>query len=159
MVMRRLIILGLGLAALGCSGDKKPTTVLPKGSPHSAAGNDNPDAGSGRDAILQRPFDMVAKMVLLKIGVEYRMALATGKPPKSKAEFETPLKTKRDLVDREVEVLYGVDPTKMEDKGSKHMLAWEKEPDSSGGRMVLMADCVTVNYLNEEQFKNTPKAK
>jgi hypothetical protein len=159
MITRFLLLAGFCSVLLGCSADKKPTTVLPKGSPVAGAGSNNPDAGSGRDAILQKPFDLVAKTVMLKIGVEYRMALATGKPPKDKSEFETPLKTKRDLVDREVVLLYGVDPTKLDENGSKHMLAWEKDPDSSGGRMVLMADCVTVNYLNEEQFKNTPRAK
>lgn len=157
MVMRNLLLVGLTFGVLGC-GTKTPTAVVPKtSSSASAAGNQDP--GAGRNAILQRPFDMVAKVAMLKIGGEYRMALASGKPPKDKSEFETPLKTKRDFVDHEVEILFGVDPTKLEDNGTKHLLAWEKEPDANGGRMVLMADCVTVDYLNEEQFKNTPKAK
>ena len=49
MVTRTLLLAGMCLIALGCSTDKKPTTVLPKGSPVAGAGSNNPDAGSGRD--------------------------------------------------------------------------------------------------------------
>jgi hypothetical protein len=105
------------------------------------------------------PFDNTAKLVMLNIGRAYRMALV-DKPPANAQELAAgKLATMRDMKDHPVEVLYGVNPSKLPDGGAGHMLAWEKEPTNDGGRMVLMADCVTVKYMGEEEFKKTPKAK
>ncbi len=146
------------LGVLGCSGSRTETAVVPK-SPSAAAGTGQGNAG--RNAILQMPFDQAARLALLDIGRAYRMAIASnGKPPKNADELGADrLKTRREGVDHPIEVLYGVDSSKLEDNGSKHLLAWEKTPDAGGGRVVLMADCITVSYVNEEAFQKMPKAK
>lgn len=158
MAIRGLLLMSVMVGLLGCSGSKTGTVVVPK-TPSSAGAASG--QGGGRNAILQAPFDQAAKLVLLNIGQAYRMAIAAnGKPPKNADDLGVDrLKTRRDGVDHEIEVLYGVDPSKLEDHGSKHPLAWEKTPDASGGRIVLMADCVTVSYVNDEAFHKMPKAK
>jgi hypothetical protein len=169
MGMQRLLLVGLILGVLGCNANKTPTAVVPKSSSVENVGGDDarapmppkivPGSGSGRNAILQQPFDQAAKIVMLNIGKAYELALV-DKPPKNHDDLGQPqLWTKRDLQKKEIEVLYGVDPKKLGEEAPNRMLAWEKEPDADGGRMVLMADCKSVKYLSENEFQRTPKAK
>jgi hypothetical protein len=142
------ILLPIGLAALlGCGNAK------------SSATGKTAQEDSGRNAILQQPFDMAAKLVLLNVGRAYEMCLVQGKPPKDKDELDALLTTTRDGKKRVIEVIYGVDPKKLPDDGVNHRLAWEKEPTNDGHRMVLMADGKTVKYLSQEEFDKTPRAK
>jgi hypothetical protein len=151
----QFILLGVILLLLGCSGTK-PTTVVPKNADNAAENN----ADSGRNLILQMPFDKAAELVMKNIGYAYRLSLAGGSPPANAKDLDAgKLATMRDMKEHAVEVLYGVNPSKLPDGGAGHMLAWEKEPTNDGRRMVLMADCMTVKYMSEEEFSKTPKAK
>ncbi len=147
---------------LGCG---KKTASSATAGINPGAGNNAPATGegaSGRNLVLQVPFDNAAKLVMLNIGVAYRQAMATNdKPPKNMDELGLEpknLKTKRDMQDREIEVLLGVDNRKL-DEASNFALAWEKTPDNGGGRMVLMADFVTVKYVSNAEFEAMKKAK
>jgi hypothetical protein len=144
---------GVLLVSPGCSTD----AGRPANSASGPAASQN--AEGGRSALLQKPFDRVAELAMLQIGRAYEISLAAGAPPKDKLDLGAQLTTTRDLKKREVEVVYGVNPQKLPNGGAGHMLAWEKESTQDGHRMVLMADCRTVKYLSEEEFKNTPKAK
>jgi hypothetical protein len=138
----QFILLGVILLLLGCSGTK-PTTVVPKNADNAAENN----ADSGRNLILQMPFDKAAELVMKNIGYAYRLSLAGGSPPANAKDLDAgKLATMRDMKEHAVEV-------------AGHMLAWEKEPTNDGRRMVLMADCMTVKYMSEEEFSKTPKAK
>ncbi len=121
------------------------------------------EGASGRNTVLQMPFDNAAKLVMLNIGRSYQMAVvANGKPPRNAEEAgleSRNLKTKRDMQDREVEVVYGVDVKKLGDDASSYALAWEKTPDNNNGRMVLMADYVTVKYVSTAEFEAMKKAR
>jgi hypothetical protein len=149
----RFVLLGAISLSLGCSSGAKSTSVVPK----NAAQN---EAASGRNLILQMPFDKAAELVMKNIGKAYQISLNIGGPPANAKDLDAgKLATMRDMKEHAVEVLYGVNPNKLPDGGAGHMLAWEKEPTNDGRRMVLMADCVTVKYMSEEEFKKTPKAK
>jgi len=117
---------------------------------------------SGRSAILQLPFDQVAKLALMNIGKAYQMAsISNNKPPRDATELDVGpigLKTKRDMQFHEVEVIYGVNPAKL-DNPADYVLAWEKEPTNDGYRMVLMADYVTVKYVSQAEFEKMKRAK
>lgn len=113
--------------------------------------------------VLQLPFDNVAKLVMTNIGTSYRLAcIVDNRPPKNAAEAglePRQLKTKRDMQDRDIEVVYGVDVRKLGDNAADYALAWEKTPDNNNGRMVLMADYVTVKYVSTAEFEAMKKAK
>lgn len=148
--------------ALGCA--KKPITTGtgPAGTgPVANQGAAPGDGASGRNTILQMPFDNVAKLVLLNIGKAYQMAsIANGKPPKDAVELDAGvMKTKRDMQDHEVVVLYGVDPKRLQGEPSDFMIAWEKEPTNDGYRMVMMADFQTIKYVSQAEFDKMKKAK
>jgi len=151
----RFVMLSAISLSLGCSSGGKPTTVVPKN-----AGNAENNADSGRNLILQMPFDKAAELVMKNIGYAYRLSLAGGSPPANAKDLDAgKLATMRDMKEHAVEVLYGINPSKLPDGGAGHMLAWEKEPTNDGRRMVLMADCMTVKYMSEEEFNKTLKAK
>ncbi|HQR07625.1 MAG TPA: hypothetical protein PLN21_12425 [Gemmatales bacterium] len=156
-----LILLCFTLLA-GCRKVEATNPVLtPEG---TRAGGNQQGAGpgegaGGRSAILQLPFDQIAKAKLLSIGYVYRMALASGKPPKDAEELGAgSLKTKRDMQEHEVEVVYGVNPARL-DNPADYMIAWEKEPTNDGYRMVMMADFTTVKYVSKAEFEKMKRAK
>jgi hypothetical protein len=163
-VARFLVLLSLFLLSVALIGCKKasPTSVVPQGS--GAAREQQAAApgegASGRNTILQMPFDNVAKLVLLNIGVAYKMAsVSNGKPPKNAAELDAGvMKTKRDMQDHEIEVVYGVNPARL-DNPADYMIAWEKEPTNDGYRMVMMADFTTVKYVSKAEFEKMKRAK
>lgn len=164
--MRYLVWLILVCLLIGC-GNSAETRVESKilvtpvqGQPQAAPVAAEQGA-SGRNTVLQVPFDNAAKLVLLNIGRAYQMAsISLGKPPKTAGELDAGvMKTKRDMQDREVEVAYGVNLQKLGEDAGKYMLAWEKTPDNDGNRMVLMADLTTVKYVNQTEFDKLPKAK
>lgn len=155
-----LLVLCLTLI-MGCRKTATPTVVVtPQESGGQAAAQPG-EGASGRNTILQMPFDNVAKLVLLNIGKAYQMAsIANGKPPKDAVELDAGvMKTKRDMQDHEVEVVYGVNPKKLGDEAGEYMLAWEKLPTNDGYRMVLMADFTTVKYVSQAEFEKMKKAK
>lgn len=137
--------------------ESKPSVTPVQGQLPAAQG----EGASGRNTVLQVPFDNAAKLVLLNIGRAYQMAsISLGKPPKTAGELDAGvMKTRRDMQDREVEVAYGVNLQKLGEDAGKYMLAWEKTPDNDGNRMVLMADLTTVKYVNQTEFDKLPKAK
>ena len=137
------------------------TVVVPQGSDGQGAATQPGDGASGRNTILQMPFDQMAKVKLINIGLAYRMAMASnGKPPKDAVELDAgPLKTKRDMQDHEVEVVYGVNPSRLQGDPADYMIAWEKEPTNDGYRMVMMADFATVKYVSQAEFEKMKKAK
>ncbi|HMO35691.1 MAG TPA: hypothetical protein PKA06_06585, partial [Gemmatales bacterium] len=107
------LLLGL---PLGCSKKQEAsaTSTAVSLTPASEEGPTPTWAGtSGRGSILQLPMDNAAKLVMLNIGRSYQMAtVANGKPPRNAEDASLEprnLKTKRDMQDREVEVVYGVD--------------------------------------------------
>jgi len=146
---------------MGCRKPAAPTVVVPQSSGGQAAAAQPGEGASGRNTILQMPFDNVAKLVLLNIGRSYQMAsIANGKPPKDAVELDAGvMKTKRDMQDHEVEVVYGVNPKRLGDEPGEYMLAWEKLPTNDGYRMVLMADFTTVKYVSQAEFEKMKKAK
>ena len=149
----------LAVSLLGCNKAKQsnPEDEKPKAL-NVAPG----DPAAGRNVILQMPFDKVAELAMKNIGYAYKLAYAAnGKPPKNMEELGVEprnLRTKRDMQDRDVEVLYGVDVMKLQ-AAEDYMLAWEKTPDNGGGRMVLMADMTTVRYMTTDVFEKMKKAK
>lgn len=157
-----LILLCFTLLA-GCRKVEATNPVLtPEG---TRAGGNQQAAGpgegaSGRNTILQMPFDNVAKLVLLQIGAAYKIAIVTNnRPPKDAVELDAGvMKTKRDMQDHEVEVVYGVNPAKL-DNPADYMIAWEKEPTNDGYRMVMMADFTTVKYVSKAEFEKMKRAK
>lgn len=151
------LIIGCGKSAESTFAPKGPPVASAQGQPQAAPG----EGVSGRNTILQVPFDNAAKLVLLNIGRAYQMAsISLGKPPKTADELDAGvMKTKRDMQFREVEVVYGVNLQKLAEDAGKFMLAWEKTPDNDGNRMVLMADLTTVKYVNQNEFDKLPKAK
>jgi hypothetical protein len=156
---RCLMGITLAVSLLGCSKAKPTTTAVQAGPTglNVAPG----DSATGRNVILQKPFDKVAEVVLLNIGRSYEMYyVPNGKPPKNMDDLGVGpqnLKTKRDMQDRDIEVLYGVDYKKLE-PAEDYVLAWEKTPDNGGGRMVLMADLKTVRYVTNDVFDKMKKA-
>ena len=163
----RFCIFLMGLCLLvGCNKPVPMASLVKAGpgagaSPVGAAGKGEGD--SGRNSILQVPFDNVAKLVMMNIGKAYQLAMAAdGKAPKNAEEAGLEprnLKTKRDMQDREIEVVYGVDVKKLGEDAGSYALAWEKTPDNGGWRMVLMADFVTVKYVAQAEFDRMKKAK
>lgn len=146
----------LGLCLIAGCAKKTPTGT-------NAGTQQAPFEGTaGRNVVLQLPMDNANKLILTKIGYAYRLAMAgSDKPPKNMEELGvTPkdLKTNRDMQEREVVVLYGVDNRKL-DNAADYALAWEKTPDNNNGRMVLMADYVTVKYVSTAEFEAMKKAK
>lgn len=149
--------IGCGKSVEATFASKAPPVVPVQGQPQPGPA----EGASGRNTVLQVPFDNAAKLVLLNIGRAYQMAsISLGKPPKSASELDAGvMKTKRDMQFREVEVVYGVNLQKLGEEAGKFMLAWEKTPDNDGNRMVLMADLTTVKYVNQNEFDKLPKAK
>ena len=147
---------------VGCRKAPSATVVAPQGSDGQGAAAQPGDGASGRNTILQMPFDQFAKVAMMNIGKAYQMAtLMNGKPPKDAVELDAGpngLKTKRDMQEHVVEVIYGVNPARL-DNPADYMIAWEKEPTNDGYRMVLMADFATVNYVSKAEFEKMKKAK
>jgi hypothetical protein len=95
---------------------------------------------------------------LRNIAVSYLAASVGGSPPRNMEELGVEGRWQKSPRDKEpFEIIYGVN-TSQQDAG-KFLLAWEKTADKDGGRCVLMADCKTIGYLKDEEFKNTPRAK
>ncbi len=162
-VARFALLLLCFIFIVGCRKPAAPTVVVPQGSDGQGAAAQPGEGASGRNTILQMPFDNVAKLVLLNIGYAYRLAIAgDGKAPKNAVEAGLEprnLKTKRDMQDHEVEVVYGVNPSRLQGDPADYMIAWEKEPTNDGYRMVLMADFTTVKYVSQAEFEKMKKAK
>jgi hypothetical protein len=151
----RLHCLCLGLCLIAGCAKKTPATTSTQ--PEVFAGT------AGRNVVLQLPMDAANKLIMMNIGRSYQMAcIPENKPPKNAEELglePRQLKTKRDMQDRDVEVAYGVDVKKLGDNAADYALAWEKTPDNNNGRMVLMADYVTVKYVSTAEFEAMKKAK
>ena len=162
--MTRCIFL-MGLCVFFCVGCKKavPTATATKVNVGGDAGGAAAagEGNSGRNSVLQVPFDDTAKVVLLNIGRNYQMAsIANGKAPKDAVELDAgKMKTLRDMQEHEVEVAYGVDVKKLGDDPGSFMLAWEKTPTNDGYRLVLMADFTTIKYVAQAEFERMKKAK
>ncbi|MFO0811846.1 MAG: hypothetical protein U0796_01415 [Gemmatales bacterium] len=162
---RCLLGVALAVSLLGCKKAQPINTVALSGpsAPANvpAAQGQEGDASKGRNVIVQMPFDNAAKLVLLNIGRAYEMAyVPNGKPPRNMEELGVEprnLKTKRDMQDRDIEVLYGIDYKRLE-PAEDYALAWEKTPDNGGGRMVLMADLKTVRFVTSDVFEKMKKA-
>lgn len=100
---------------------------------------------------------------LREIGQAYHLALANA-PPKNAEDLKAHMQqsdqvfvSPRDQLP--YEIVWSVDPDRLPDPATETMLAWEKSADSDGSRCVLLADCRTVVYMNEELFRTTTKAK
>jgi hypothetical protein len=95
---------------------------------------------------------------LKQIGLAYKIAAsgaAVRGPDDLGKEFAGLLKSVRD--DQPLEIVWKVDPSKVQN-ASMTRLVWEKTGDRDKGRYVLMADCTTVQYLTEAEFKKMPAA-
>lgn len=161
--MKYVLIAALVGLVTGCSTQQAPQAAQKATKPPFTTRPEpsKPDPASGRNSVLQVPFDEAAKLVLLDIGRAYQIAsISNGKPPKNAEELGAGrMKTKRDMQDRDVEVAYGVDPKKLGDVPGNFMIAWEKTPDNDGCRMVLMADFTTIKYVTQKEFDGMKKAK
>lgn len=151
------------LSLTGCKKKAETTQTVPGQPGATQVAVPQEEGKTGRNSVLQVPFDNVAKLVLLNIGRAYQMAtISENRPPKNAEEAGLEprnLKTKRDMQDHEVEVLYGVDVKKLGDDPGQYALAWEKTPTNDGYRLVLMADFQTVKYLPTAEFEKLKKAK
>ncbi|MFT3881204.1 MAG: hypothetical protein QM703_16260 [Gemmatales bacterium] len=159
-----LILLCLMLIG-GCRKVEATNPVLTPEGTRAGGNQQTPGPGegaSGRNTILQMPFDNAAKLVLLNLGRAYQMAMVSNnKPPKDAAELDVGpkgMKTLRDMQEHVIDVVYGVNPARL-DNPADYMIAWEKEPTNDGYRMVLMADFTTVNYVSKAEFEKMKKAK
>ena len=61
------------------------------------------------------------------------------------------------LRDGDVVVIWGVRPSQVPNS-SETILAYEKDPDDKGTRVVLMAD-KSVKTMSKDEFQKAPKAK
>jgi len=100
---------------------------------------------------------------LRELGQAYLLALASA-PPKNIEDLKAHMQqADQGLVSprdqQPYETVWGVDPDRLPDPANETALAWEKSADADGSRCVLLADCRTVVYMNEELFRTTTKAK
>lgn len=166
MNKRLFLLMGVCLVlSAGCSKAPLAGPVALQDSSKSGgaqAGQGKGDGDSGRNSVLQVPFDNAAKLVMANVGKAYQLAMAAdGKAPKNADEAgldSRNLKTKRDMQDREIEVVYGVDVRKLGEDAVNYAIAWEKTPDNGGWRMVLMADLMTVKFVAQAEFDRMKKA-
>jgi hypothetical protein len=93
------------------------------------------------------------------LGEEYRFHLNYEKrPPQATdiADAESLWKSQRDL--QPFVIVWGVDPSKLSDKGRGMLLAWEATGDKDGKRCVLMADAQTTKTVTAAEFEALRKA-
>jgi hypothetical protein len=141
--------LALTVMLLGCTEPQHPAV--------GGGGVPQPAVGGGG---IPRPDQRVQMQSNLKqIGLAYKTAAIGGVargPDDLGREFAGLLKSVRD--DEPLEIVWKVDPSRVQN-ASTTRLAWEKTGDREKGRYVLMADCTTVQYLPEAEFKKTPAAQ
>jgi hypothetical protein len=97
---------------------------------------------------------------LRQIGLAYMNCSDTNPPRKIEdlmPFLENDAKIEKLLRDGDVVVIWGV-RTGQVPNASATILAYEKEPDDKGSRLVLMAD-LSVNSMPKDEFEKAPKAK
>ncbi len=102
--------------------------------------------------------------VLRQLGVAYRnFEVSENRGPKNQQElspyYENNGQINEYLKNKWVTFIYGVRRQAFDEQGASNtILAYETDPDARGIRMVLFGDG-SVNGLNEQDFKTSPKAK
>jgi hypothetical protein len=119
-----------------------------------------PSGGSG---IPRKDLDVKNMTNLASIGQAYQVAQLTGSV-KGAADLTAALDGHAELLksarDKEpYEIVWRVDPGKIQAGASNVLLAWEKTAAPDGTRWVLYGNCSTVKKLSEDEFQKTPKAK
>ncbi len=128
------LVLGLAVGVLGCG----VTTPNPK-------------------RVIERPR---VQNELAQIGVAY-MTCAVDNPPRKIEDLmpflENNPKIEKLLRDGAIVVIWGVRPSQVANS-SETILAYEKDPDDKGTRVILMAD-TSVKTMSNDEFQKAPKAK
>jgi uncharacterized Zn finger protein (UPF0148 family) len=104
-----------------------------------------------------------AKNAMKQIGLAYHNYVSTsGKAPLKMQDLMQHLERnaliEKMLTDGSVEFVYGVKPQDMTQGTSNTLLAWEKDADNLGRRVVLFADG-SVDVLTEDDFQAKPRAQ
>jgi hypothetical protein len=142
MWWKTCLVLGLAIWTLGCGG---PIVSPP------------PTGKGGIKRIIDRP---KLSGQLNQIGLAY-MNCSDTTPPR-KIEDLMPFldnnpQYEKLLRDGDVVVIWGV-RTGQVPMSSETILAYEKDPDDKGTRLVLMAD-TSVKTMSNDEFQKAPKAK
>lgn len=137
-----IILAGLLLVSCGCGGQKAPAE---KGG-----------------AIPRVDLRVKSQANLQQISRAYQLAL-TMSPPRNlddlKAQLEGGDRILTSPVDQQrYEIVYGVDPSKLQTPSSETLLAWEKTGDEKGNRNILTAGG-QVREVTAAEFDKMPKAK
>jgi uncharacterized Zn finger protein (UPF0148 family) len=103
------------------------------------------------------------KNAMKQIGLAYHNYVSTsGKAPLKMQDLmqhmERNAMIEKMLTDGSVEFVYGVRPEDMTQGSSNMLLAWEKDADNLGRRVVLFADG-SVDVLTEDDFQAKPRAQ
>ncbi len=141
MWWKTYLIIGLASWTLGCGG----AMVKPP-----------PTGKGGIKRIIDRPKLLTQ---LRQIGQAYQNCTDTTPPRRiedlmpfldNNPQFEK-------LLRDEVVVIWGVRPSQVPNS-SETILAYEKDPDDKGTRLVVMAD-ISVKTMSNDEFQKAPKAK
>jgi hypothetical protein len=142
MKWRSCILLGFVVFVFGCTGG----TVTP-----------TPTGKGGIRRMIDRP-RLLGQ--LKQIGLAYEICCETNPPRKIEdlmPFLDNNPQYEKLLRDGDVVVFWGVRPTQVPNP-SATILAYEKEPDDKGARLVLTAD-KSVKSMPKDEFEKAPKAK
>jgi uncharacterized Zn finger protein (UPF0148 family) len=135
---------------------KKKQDQRPKFEPQVE--NKRPKGGIPRAMDVQE-----VKNAMKQIGLAYHNYVSTsGKAPMKMQDLMQHLERnaliETMLTDGSVEFAYGVKPQDMTQGSSNTLIAWEKDADNLGRRVVLYGDG-SVDVLTEDDFQSKPKAQ
>jgi hypothetical protein len=129
---------------MGCRKKKE-------GKPPAGPAPVNPGGGGVRSKV-----SVDVKNRLTQIGLAYQTAAIDGPVSGPQALAGVQLK---DSNGQAFEIVWNVNFNRLGGNGSEMLLAWQSVPDETNGRWVLKADCKTVEYLADDVFQKTAKAR
>jgi hypothetical protein len=147
IAMHRLLpitILGLVIVASGCGGKKPPA----------------PTKGEG--AIPRLDLRTKSQANLRQLSQAYQLALTTS-PPRNLDELKAQIEGGDRLLispvdEKPYEIVYGIDPGKLQTNSQETLLIWEQVGDKDGNRNVATAGG-QVKFISAAEFEKAPKAK
>lgn len=142
-----------------CNTASTPEETPTRGNEHPSGSEPVQDKQPGglarkRDLIQLRPD-------FHQIGLAYNAICAEGKPPKSKEDFRSYLKSPKLMKhfdDGIIEFYYNVSPLQMPEGSSNTIVGYEPRSDQSAQRLVIMGDG-SVKTMTDAEYAKAPKAK